>query len=69
MRQSHRMSLAEAAANVLIGYAIAVATQVMVFPVFGIHITLADDLRIGLVFLVVSLIRSYMLRRVFERLL
>ncbi|KIL98263.1 hypothetical protein CCC_01324 [Paramagnetospirillum magnetotacticum MS-1] len=63
------MSLAEAAANVLIGYAIAVATQVMVFPVFGIHITLADDLRIGLVFLVVSLIRSYMLRRVFERLL
>ena len=63
------MSLAEAAANVVIGYAIAVATQVMVFPVFGIHITLADDLRIGLVFLVVSLIRSYMLRRVFERLL
>ena len=63
------MSLAEAGANVGIGYAIAVATQVMVFPVFGIHITLADDLRIGLVFLVVSLIRSYMLRRVFERLL
>ena len=45
------MSLAEAAANVVIGYAIAVATQVVVFPIFGIHITLADDLAIGLVFL------------------
>ena len=63
------MSMVEAAANVVIGYGIAVATQVVVFPIFGIHITLADDLAIGLVFLLVSLIRSYMLRRVFERLL
>ena len=62
------MSLAEAAANVVIGYAIAVATQVVVFPIFGIHITLADDLAIGLVFAVVSLARGFMLRRVFERL-
>ncbi|WP_043743562.1 DUF7220 family protein [Paramagnetospirillum magneticum] len=66
MRQSRRMSLAEAAANVVIGYGIAVATQVVVFPVFGIHITLADDLRIGLVFAVVSILRSYALRRLFE---
>jgi hypothetical protein len=63
------MSMVEAAANVVIGYGIAVATQAVVFPIFGIHITLADDLRIGLVFLLVSLIRSYLLRRVFERLL
>jgi hypothetical protein len=63
------MSMVEAIANVVIGYAIAVATQVVVFPIFGIHITLADDLAIGLVFLVVSLIRSYLLRRLFERLL
>ncbi len=68
MKQSRRMSMIEAAANVVIGYAIAVATQVAVFPLFGIHIALADDLLIGLVFLVVSLIRSYVLRRMFERL-
>ena len=66
--QSRRMSLVEAAANVVIGYGIAVATQVVVFPIFGIHITLADDLAIGLVFAVVSLARGFMLRRVFERL-
>ena len=62
------MSLVEAAANVVIGYGIAVATQVVVFPAFGIYITLEDDLAIGLVFLVVSLIRSYLLRRAFDQL-
>jgi hypothetical protein len=62
------MSMVEAAANVVIGYAIAVATQVVVFPIFGIYITLADDLRIGLVFAVVSLARGFILRRVFEQL-
>jgi hypothetical protein len=62
------MSMVEAVANVVIGYGIAVATQVVVFPIFGIHITLADDLAIGLVFAVVSLARGFMLRRVFERL-
>ena len=66
MHQSRHMSLAEAAANVVIGYGIAVATQVMVFPTFGIHIPLADDLRIALVFAVVSLLRGFMLRRLFE---
>ena len=60
------MSLVEATANVVIGYGIAVATQVVVFPIFGIHITLADDLRIGLVFAMVSILRSYALRRLFE---
>ncbi|OAN53020.1 hypothetical protein A6A04_14995 [Paramagnetospirillum marisnigri] len=68
MHQSRRMSMVEAAANVVIGYGIAVATQVLVFPIFGIHITMADDLAIGLVFAVVSLARGFMLRRVFERL-
>ena len=68
MKQSHRMSMVEAAANVVIGYGIAVATQVVVFPIFGIHITLADDLAIGLVFAVVSLARGFILRRVFEQL-
>ncbi|MBX9633960.1 MAG: hypothetical protein K2X44_03175 [Magnetospirillum sp.] len=67
MHQSRRMSLVEAAANVVIGYGIAVATQVVVFPVFGIHIALADDLAIGGIFAAMSLLRGFVLRRVFER--
>lgn len=62
------MSLAEAAANVAIGYGIAVATQVVVFPLFGLHTSLADDMAIGGVFTVISILRSYLMRRLFERL-
>lgn len=68
MRQSRRMSLAESIANVVIGYVLAVATQVVVFPLFGIRIALSDDLAIGAVFAAVSLLRGFVLRRVFERL-
>ncbi|TAN63175.1 MAG: hypothetical protein EPN20_10145 [Magnetospirillum sp.] len=67
MRQSRRMSLAEAIANVVIGYILAVATQMAVFPLFGIHIAMSDDLAIGGIFALVSLLRGFVLRRVFER--
>lgn len=65
-RQSRRMSLVEAVANVAVGYGVAVATQVLVFPLFGMTPSLGDNLAIGAIFTVVSLVRSYCLRRVFE---
>ncbi|CAA6605787.1 conserved hypothetical protein [Rhodospirillaceae bacterium LM-1] len=52
----------------MIGYGIAVTTQVMVFPLFGIHVGLADNLRIGAAFTVISILRSFALRRLFEAL-
>lgn len=60
------MSLVESVANVLVGYIVAVATQYLVFPLFGLHATLSQNLMIGLIFTGVSLVRSYMLRRAFE---
>jgi hypothetical protein len=67
MSQSRTASLAEAAANVVAGYGIAILVQLMVFPVFGLHPTLGENLRIGLAFTLASLGRGYVLRRVFER--
>ena len=64
--QSRTGSLLEAVANVVVGYALAVLVQLLVFPVFGLQPTLAQNLKIGLVFTAVSLARSYALRRVFE---
>jgi hypothetical protein len=64
--QSRRMSLVEAIANVLVGYGLAVLTQILVFPVFGLRTTMSENLAMGLVFTIVSLARSYVLRRVFE---
>lgn len=66
LRQSRLLSLIEAATNVIVVYGLAVLTQILVFPWFGIEARLGDHLAIGLVFLVVSLIRSYCLRRLFE---
>jgi hypothetical protein len=66
MKQSRAMSLVEAVANVVVGYGVAVGTQILIFPIFGLHTTLAQNLKMGAVFTVVSIGRSYLLRRVFE---
>ena len=66
--QSRCMSLAEAVTNVLLGYGIAVMTQVTVFPLFGLVATLGDNLLLGIIFTGVSLVRSYALRRMFNTL-
>jgi len=68
VRQSRLMSLTESVANIAIGYGIAVATQILVFPLFGMTPSLGDNLAIGAIFTVVSLARSYCLRRAFEAL-
>jgi hypothetical protein len=68
MTQSRRMSLIEAVTNVAVGYALAVVTQIIVFPWFGLHTSLGDNLALGAVFVGISLLRSYALRRVFARL-
>ena len=66
MKQSRTMSLVEAVANVIFGYGVAVVTQMAVFPLFGLHATLAQNMMMGAIFTVVSIARSYALRRVFE---
>lgn len=68
MSQSRRMSLIEAITNVAVGYALAVATQMLVFPWFGLHASFGDNLALGLFFTAISLIRGYALRRLFTRL-
>jgi len=67
MSQSRRQSMIEAVINVAVGYGIAVAAQVLIFPFFGIRVSVADNLTIGLLFTIVSLARSYTLRRLFNR--
>lgn len=66
MKQSRLMSAVESGVNVAVGFGIAVATQAVVFPIFGLHASTSEHLSIGAVFTVVSVIRSYCLRRVFE---
>jgi hypothetical protein len=60
------MSLVESVANVIVGYGVAVVTQILIFPVFGLQTTLGQNLAMGGVFTIVSLARSFLLRRLFE---
>ena len=66
--QSRSMSLLEAVTNVVVGYGVAVLAQLVVFPLFGLAVSLADNLFIGAIFTLVSLARSYALRRLFNAL-
>ena len=60
------MSLVESLTNVAVGYGIAVIAQILVFPLFGLSTTLANNIAMGAIFTVVSIARSFTLRRVFE---
>ena len=54
--------------NVAVGFALAVGVQLALFPPLGIEVSFQDHVLIGAVFTVVSILRSYVLRRLFERL-
>ena len=66
MKQSRLMSLVESVANVIVGYGVAVVTQILIFPIFELHTTLGQNLKMGAIFTIVSIARSFALRRVFE---
>ena len=66
MTQTRCMSLLESVTNVVVGYVLAIITQIVVFPLFGIVTDLKQHLAIGLAFVVVSLARGFVLRRIFE---
>jgi branched-subunit amino acid transport protein len=68
MRQSRLMSLVEAMANVVVGLLIALATQLLVFPILGLQASLAQNFKLALVITGVSIVRGYALRRLFEAL-
>ena len=67
--QSRAQSMIESVTNVLIGYFVAVVSQIVIFPIFGIHIGMVENLLIGLYFTAVSLVRGYFVRRLFNRVL
>lgn len=64
--QSRRHSVFESIANVLVGFGIAAAANFVVMPWFGYNVTVHDSMGIGGVLTVVSIVRSYALRRFFN---
>ena len=64
--QSRLESFIEAWANVLVGYLVATFANYWLLPLWGYDVSMRASLEIGLAFTVVSLARSYILRRWFN---
>ena len=65
-KQSRAMSLIEAITNVAVGFLVALLTQIVVFPLFKLEVSLDEHLTISGLFTIASIARSYLLRRLFE---
>ena len=65
--QSKKQSFIESLINILIGYLTALISQILIFPLFNIYVTFQDNLLIGLYFTIISLVRSYLVRRYFNK--
>lgn len=66
MNQTRLESLIEALINVVIGFGINWTANMLVLPLFGFHVTGGQAFGIGLVFTVISIARSYAIRRWFN---
>jgi hypothetical protein len=66
-QQSKLNSLIESGANIAVGYTVALASQLLIFPLFDIHVPFSDNLMIGAWFTAISLLRSYAIRRWFTK--
>lgn len=66
MTQTRLGSLIEAIINVIIGFTINYAANMLIFPLFGFHITPGANLALGLIYTVISVARSYCVRRWFN---
>lgn len=66
-KQSRAMSAVEAVTNVIVGYLIATAATCVILPLHGYEVTTTKALSISLAFTAISLARSYILRRLFNR--
>jgi hypothetical protein len=66
MRQTKLGSFIEACINILIGFSINYVMNLLILPLFGFYISLTDNLLMGLLYTIVSVARSYVVRRWFE---
>ncbi len=68
MSQTKWGSFVESWANIAVGFTINYVANLLIFPLFGFHIGLVDNLLMGALYTGISLARSFTLRRYFNNL-
>lgn len=66
MNQTRLGSFIEAWINVLIGFGINFVANLLILPLIGFHISMSQNLFIGVLYTFVSVARSYVIRRWFN---
>ena len=66
MNQTRLGSFIEAWINVAIGFGINFAANLVILPAFGFHISVTQNLQIGVIYTLISVARSYAVRRWFN---
>lgn len=65
MEQSRVMSLVDVATSSLIVFVVSIWANYAILPLFGFKVRLSESLAITLIFVVISIIGSYLVRRFF----
>lgn len=68
MKQTRRGSLIESIANVTVGFGVSFVANITVLPIFGFTPSVHEAIALGGIMTVISIARSYSLRRGFEML-
>lgn len=68
MKQSKQKSLIESIIQTITGLGTSILIQIILYPIMGIPVTFYQNIIITLVFFIVSIIRGYFVRRLFEKL-
>jgi hypothetical protein len=66
VNQTRLGSLIEACMNVLIGFGINFCANLLILPLIGFNISISDNLFIGVLYTLISVARSYIVRRWFN---
>lgn len=66
MSQTKKGSFIEALGNTIVGWVVNYIANLLILPMFGFNVTYSQAFYIGCIFTVISIVRSYVLRRVFN---
>ncbi len=67
MSQTRIRSFCESWVNILIGYTINFIANMFILPLFGFDITVKQNLALGIIYTFISLMRTYCVRRWFNK--
>ena len=65
--QSKKHSLIESITNTLIGFIVSLLVQLIIYPILNIDVKLHQNIIITSIFTVVSILRGYVIRRIFNK--